>query len=458
MSKQTPTVEWIVAESEAEWERLCPVPVLNLASERHRRLHLRRAFWCVTALLLLLASANSVSAPAPISPVAEKSSKPSAPDHWFLPGAVVSVPGLGIENIFPAYTFEAIQNFTVQDEQATVRVIMYTEYGKPAYRQTRFYQRTGPDWRQMMPDDALWGPARTLETPNFVYHFRQNDEQTVVVVAAQVDALYATMQRNLGLPISLGGEKLVIEVNLTSRPSTAPSRPSTDNHFSVASPALYLAPVALTDAQILAQSIALPLLDHLLAQASQHHDLPSSWQPLLNGLRLWQLWNLELPLAIWREDIVQWLYSDLPTAAARQPPPLPDRYADLCAAHQLWLLSPSQVGIPLLCSRLKLEATYFPWYYLNPPTHLAQLNLPLAQHDQLKERRDRGLSVALATLIEYAVVTYGQEQLPVLVAGLGHYESWATLIPAVYGVSATEFEAGWQAYLAVQYGISPFDK
>lgn len=93
MSKQTPTVEWIVAESEAEWERLCPVPVLNLASERHRRLHLRRAFWCVTALLLLLASAISVSAPAPISPVAEKGSKPSAPDHWFLPGAVVSVPG-----------------------------------------------------------------------------------------------------------------------------------------------------------------------------------------------------------------------------------------------------------------------------------------------------------------------------------------------------------------------------
>ena len=50
--------------------------------------------------------------------------------------------------------------------------------------------------------------------------------------------------------------------------------------------------------------------------------------------------------------------------------------------------------------------------------------------------------------------TYGQEQLPVLVAGLGHYESWATLIPAVYGVSATEFEAGWQAYLATQYGVS----
>jgi hypothetical protein len=56
--------------------------------------------------------------------------------------------------------------------------------------------------------------------------------------------------------------------------------------------------------------------------------------------------------------------------------------------------------------------------------------------------------VALATLIEYAVATYGHERLPGLVAGLGQSESWGTLIPAVYGVSSAEFEAGWQAYLA----------
>ena len=59
----------------------------------------------------------------------------------------------------------------------------------------------------------------------------------------------------------------------------------------------------------------------------------------------------------------------------------------------------------------------------------------------------------MATLIEYAVATYDRERLPALVAGLGHYESWETLIPAVYGVSPAEFEAGWQAYLAAQYGV-----
>jgi hypothetical protein len=60
--------------------------------------------------------------------------------------------------------------------------------------------------------------------------------------------------------------------------------------------------------------------------------------------------------------------------------------------------------------------------------------------------------VALATLVEYAVATYGREHLPALVAGLGHYESWDMLLPAVFGVSAAAFEAGWQAYLAACYG------
>jgi hypothetical protein len=65
-----------------------------------------------------------------------------------------------------------------------------------------------------------------------------------------------------------------------------------------------------------------------------------------------------------------------------------------------------------------------------------------------------GQTVELAALIEYAVAAYGRERLPALMAGLGQYESWKTLIPAVYGVSAAEFEAGWQAYLVTHYGIS----
>lgn len=64
-----------------------------------------------------------------------------------------------------------------------------------------------------------------------------------------------------------------------------------------------------------------------------------------------------------------------------------------------------------------------------------------------------GHTVALATLIEYAVITYGRERLPMLVAGLSQHAGWETLVPAVFNVSAAEFEAGWQAHLATSYGV-----
>jgi len=33
-------------------------------------------------------------------------------------------------------------------------------------------------------------------------------------------------------------------------------------------------------------------------------------------------------------------------------------------------------------------------------------------------------------------------------------DSWAMLIPAVYGVSVSEFEHDWQVYLVAHYGLS----
>jgi hypothetical protein len=63
-------------------------------------------------------------------------------------------------------------------------------------------------------------------------------------------------------------------------------------------------------------------------------------------------------------------------------------------------------------------------------------------------------SVAIASLLEYLVATYGYEQLPVLLAGLAQHNDWETLLPAALGVSAADFEAGWQSYLAQQYNVS----
>jgi hypothetical protein len=269
-----------------------------------------------------------------------------------------------------------------------------------------------------------------------------------------VDALYTTLRRNFGLPIPFAGEKRVIDVSVTSIPGAALSQPRTDDQFSVPSPVLYLAPVELTDAELLAQSIVLPLLDHLMAQAIEQHVIRSSWQPMLNGLHLWQVWDLDLPLATWRENVVKWIYVDSPAVGFGQTFVLPDRYPALCAAHQLWLPSPAQINIPLMCTRPEWEDQSFPLGRLRDPlTRLAQFSV-LAPTSPSSVGHP-GQTVALATLIEYAAATYGRKRLPVLVAGLGHYQTWDTLLPAVYGVSPAKFEAGWQAYLAAHYGVAP---
>lgn len=231
------------------------------------------------------------------------------------------------------------------------------------------------------------------------------------------------------------------------------------------SPAVYWAPVALTDEDLLVQSVALPLLAHVLAQANEHYQLDSTWQPLVNGLRLWQVWDLDLPLAAWREEVVAWVYTDLPNVRPGQTTMLPKRYIALCAAHKLWLSSPLEIDIPLLCAEVTWEDFFLsPWGWYDPLTRLDQLGVPLPagayieESSSLSQVSHPGRTVALATLIEYAVAAFGRERLPALVAGLGQYDSWETLLPAVFGVSAAEFEAGWQAYLAEHYGVSVIHK
>jgi hypothetical protein len=273
------------------------------------------------------------------------------------------------------------------------------------------------------------------------------------------------MQRNLGLPVSsaglpspFAGEKLVIDVSVMQTPGVAAPWFNPSNHFGVPSPAVYLAPSELTDAELLAQSIVFPLLAHVLAQASDQHQIGAAWQPLLGALHLWQVWDLELPLSAWQKEVVQWLYIDLP-ASRPGAVVLPEHYTALCAAHKLWLPSPAQLNIPLVCTGRDWEHWLFSsWGPRDPLTRLDQLAVPVRPgKDGASSRSNQvhhpGQTVALATLIEYVVATYGRKRLPALVAGLGQYDSWDTLIPAVYGVSPAEFEAGWQAYLKAHYGI-----
>ncbi|HRW09102.1 MAG TPA: hypothetical protein P5121_28550, partial [Caldilineaceae bacterium] len=245
----------------------------------------------------------------------------------------------------------------LQDDWAVVTVITPTVGNAPAYRQTQFYHRTTNGWQRSTPDTAYWGAPRQLETSSFRWRYQERDAQVVSTAAPQLEVLYTAMRQNLGL-VHAPPNKLTLEVSVTHPPGYYMPWLDVTKVYMVASPGLYQAPMDLTDDELLVQSLALPLLSTVIGQESEEHRLSLSWQPLLNGLRLWQLWDLQLPLSPWRQEIVVWFYGGLVSAERGQKVVLPIHYAELCAEHTLWLSSPLQIGIPFSCDELDQRAPY----------------------------------------------------------------------------------------------------
>jgi hypothetical protein len=490
MRKQAPTIEWQIVEHDADWERLQATDRSDSAPSANQRQPPKYYLGVVAALLLLLVSAGGwwgrtaqdrahqteigATAIAPLELRAVEQVGELAAVS--LPGDQTTSSGLlqeGLGEYRSLYTAVqttepadhgdiTVSTVEVGGSRGIAHIVTTPKDGAPAYRQTRFYRRIGPDWRQISPEAAHWPPARSLETPYFVFRFRQHDAQAVIAVAPRIDALYTTLWHNFGLPIMPTPGRLAVYVSGTQNPGNARFEPHNYEQFVwedrlvVASPSLYLVPVDITDIDLLAQSLALPLIAQVLTQASEQDQIGSAWQPMLKGLRLWQVWDMDLPLALWREEIVRWIYLDRPGAGSAQTVVLPKRYEAFCASHALWMEAPTMVGVPLLCNGLDWQAWYTgTWGPRHPPIRLDQLAVPAPDGYTPEGTPVWGQTVALATLIEYAVDTYGRERLPALVAGLSKHESWNTLLPAVFGVSAAEFEAGWRAYLATRYGVSP---
>jgi len=367
MRKQAPHIEWQIVENDADWERLCAplTPEPTLVASPHFPAQRLLGF---TVILLLLASASAwwwrtrpsrvlqdegtaapVVAHQPDHFVASATDHQSDPGWWLRQRQEVQELRTAVQTAEPDTQMDiALDTVEVHGDLALASVVLYARNSRSAYRQTRFYRRTSNTWVPTVPDVTLWGPKRSLATPYFIFRFQQYDAQAVIAVAPQLDALYTTLWHNFGLPIMPTPERLVIEVNVTQQPGFALDQPFREHRLVVPSPAIYRAPVESTDADLLVQSLALPLLAHVLAQASERYQIGATWQPMMDGLRLWQMWDMDLPLALWREEIVRWLYLDQPTTDSAQTVVLPKQYEKLCTAYALWMAAPTMIGIPLL--------------------------------------------------------------------------------------------------------------
>jgi hypothetical protein len=439
MERQTATVEWVVAESDAEWEESCAPSILEMRPGGAAASPDRRSAWRILAgvalALLLLAGVRAwVGRARESEPLAEEARATTGRElpmvaqrdgrltisqttgeagaaWWRLPAREYEGLLAATQAAAPDEQLDvALRDVEFHGDQALATVVMDRGDGSPAYRQTRFYRRTGAGWQGVAPEASLWGPERSLETPSFIFHFRQRDAAAVIAVAPQVETLYRTMRHNFGLPLSPPAEKLVIEVRVTQTPGRSSSWFGAAGPIVVPSPARYRAPVDLADTEILAQVIALPLLEDVMAETARQHAIRPAWPPLLSALHLWQVWELGLPLSVWRDDIMQWLYREHLT----HPPQLPGRDSELCAAHQLWMPYPVQILIPLVCGDPAQEAAHSTvWDSRQPPARLAQLAWPaiagglLANPGGPDWAEYVGQTLALVTLIDYAVATTG---------------------------------------------------
>lgn len=355
-----------------------------------------------------------------------------------------------------------VEVLTLQAETAVVRITWEEGKGQPVKRQTQAYQHTQSGWERVALTPALMGASHRLETDYFVFDYRQLDAHAVTGVAATLDERYRTIARQVGISLPEFAKKLKVEVSPSHAPGDLSIPASNDDPYIVASPALYVAPVELSDEELLGQSLELVMLKEAHLGAANQYGIPAHWQPVLDGLLLWQLWQADVPLAAWREETITWLFVIAPAATDRAVSALPEHYEEMCAMYRLWLASPNRIQVPLRCNELDQREWRPVWQQVvNPPAHLVELAGPMAQtghtysiHRYYLRKMHPSIAVALATVVEYAVASYGEERIPQLVASLRHHTSWETLAPAVFGVPFPEFEAGWHEFMADRYHVT----
>lgn len=322
----------------------------------------------------------------------------------------------------------------------------------------------GSWWWRTQPDEPVAGPAAQalpsiqaestieLATKNFVFHFPQRDAQTVTLVAPRLERFYTTLQQNFGVTMTTTAP-LLITVTTTRTVATAPYRPRVFTTLDVPSPTLYPT-TTWSESDLLHQSLALLLIDHTLAQVVRQHEIDAMRYPLMDGLRLWQLWQAELPLGRWQAELVRWVYVDLPATAPTAPLPLPEQYAAFCAAHTLWMSHPAQIRLPLLCSRMDQSPDrLLRTLVQEAPRFLPPLDTPVYPdeetdaHGATQAIRHPGHVIAIATVVDYVSRYYGRDTVPQLVAAWGRYSTWDELTPPLFGVAAADFETAWLATL-----------
>lgn len=456
-------IEWEIAEDDQEWQLAQQAVLATPAPVQSGGRGWWQSWWKTMAIvfscLLVMGSVLWYQAQAGLSQIEGELKTAIEADQWrSISDSRAKSPGTDvIQELASNEQMSGEARFQLLDlgkEWAIVKVT--TTQGELDYRQTRLFRRAANGWYSTAPSAALWGRPQVLETTDFIFHYYALDAEAVAEAATKLDAIYPGLAASYPhAPAQDGKRQIWISPEYSL---TGPIYRTSTTTLQIASPGVYLAPAEISEGDILAQAVLLEMLDVLVDESldnpllADSYDVRARTRVLLQGLRLWQLWHTELPLAALHKQTLQWIYSN---GARGRPTPSFD--ARLCALHQLWQDAPLAMQIPLFCGdgQQLVQDEVGRYLPVAAPGSLAAIYLfaPVLPDEPARGVGEAAM-VSLATLFDYVATTYGQQSLVAFITNAALASNWDALIRDTFGVSRRDFELDWQTYLYDNYEIS----
>lgn len=268
------------------------------------------------------------------------------------------------------------------------------------YRETRFYRETDQGWLRTLPATSYWGAQQTTETEHLRFEYYAHDAPAIEPQIERLQAIYRELYNLLALDPATRDKWTFILV-----PDRTDGRTSYHYRYEYTSPVLSEVPDDLSDQEFVAQMIVSTMASQAVygtTTMTRRHYL-HRWEMIV-----WSLYG--------------WLRSDL--LDQRSP----------------WHAQAQAVFKASLSDQLPLRLDEFEdWPNDNRPA---------------QERVMRQYMVS-ESIIDFAINTYGRDKVPALIAGMERYRDWDSLTTTIFGVSAADFEAAWNRYLAQTYLDQP---
>lgn len=471
MAEKEPAVSWQVLLDDAHWDGDAPPPAPLENPEPARAFVIPRRWWLLGAGLLLgvvvvgglifwqraqaglAAVQDEIGAVVLLEATAQAGKNPRLAAALLDPQADAAwragiVEAQMKDTSAPATV--AVEQMELAEGVALVHLLLTDPDLPQPSRVVRFYREEAAGWLRTPPVADFWGEAEAWEGEHFTIRFRQQDRAAVLGAGPRLEEAYIRLRQSVGLPVL--PVRRVVVIAADDQPALLDPHSGELHH---PSPALLSLPVGVGPDEALYRSLIAYLISEIVRESFDRYAYGESWMwsnLTESGLRNWLLLEADV-LVMERPALFAWLFDAEAQAAWTLPAELAAECQllnGLAVPPPLFVCTPDiHAGRPsrFSATRLARLITTYDFDFVRDANFNSNPSGPMWRAETRRE------IAAATTIFSYAVHSYGVERLPHLLAALGDYRTWLEALPGAYGVTPDEFEAGWQRWLAAEYGV-----